>query len=218
MDDLAEQLLLLLFAGYETTASSLSCLFRALLLNPEVECWLRDELASEAASPRLDATVLEVMRLTPPVGGFFRRSLAPIELAGVAVPEGSVIQVVLSPMSAGDDDDLAAFRPQRHLDGSFKQTLLPFGGGERVCLGKALAELEIRPDGGGPAAGDGAEVAAGSRPGAAADPQPHTQGRAAGSGHRALTLTVTATAEGFDPVHQHLLVAQHRLRQGGSRG
>ena len=62
----------------------------------------------------------------------------------MAVPEGSVIQVVLSPMSAGDDDDLAAFRPQRHLDGSFKQTLLPFGGGERVCLGKALAELEIR--------------------------------------------------------------------------
>ena len=41
-DDLAEQLLLLLFAGYETTASSLSCLFRALLLNPEVERWLRD--------------------------------------------------------------------------------------------------------------------------------------------------------------------------------
>ena len=143
-DDLAEQLLLLLFAGYETTASSLSCLFRALLLNPEVKHWLLDGLASEAASPRLDATVMEVMRLTPPVGGFFRRSLAPIELAGVAVPEGSVIQVVLSPTSAGDDEDLAAFRPQRHLDGSFKQTLLPFGGGERVCLGKALAELEIR--------------------------------------------------------------------------
>ena len=30
------------------------------------------------------------------------------------------------------------------MDGSFKRTLLPFGGGERVCLGKALAELEIR--------------------------------------------------------------------------
>jgi cytochrome P450 len=39
-DDLAEQLLLLLFAGYETTASSLSCLFRALLLHPEVMDWL----------------------------------------------------------------------------------------------------------------------------------------------------------------------------------
>ncbi|WP_250398572.1 cytochrome P450 [Synechococcus sp. MU1648] len=143
-DDLAEQLLLLLFAGYETTASSLSCLFRALLLNPEIETWLREGLAESVTSPRLDATVLEVMRLTPPVGGFFRRSLAPISLAGVAIPQGSVVQVVLSPASDNDDADLAAFRPQRHLDGSFGQTLLPFGGGERVCLGKALAELEIR--------------------------------------------------------------------------
>ena len=105
---------------------------------------MREGLADDPASPRLDATVLEVMRLTPPVGGFFRRSLAPINLADVAVPEGSVIQVMLSPTSNNDDDDLVTFRPQRHLDGSFKQTLLPFGGGERVCLGKALAELEIR--------------------------------------------------------------------------
>ena len=143
-DDLAEQLLLLLFAGYETTASSLSCLFRALLLNPEVAAWLQEDLAEGSGSKRLDAAVLEVMRLTPPVGGFFRRSLAPVELAGVMVPEASVIQVVLSPSDSADDTDLAAFRPQRHLDGSFTQTLLPFGGGERVCLGKALAELEIR--------------------------------------------------------------------------
>ena len=147
-DDLAEQLLLLLFAGYETTASSLSCLFRALLLNPELGPWLEEELndAPEAATatPRLDATVLEVMRLTPPVGGFFRRNLSPMRLAGIAIPEGSVIQVVLTPSHPADATDLEAFRPQRHLDGSFEQTLLPFGGGERVCLGKALAQLEIR--------------------------------------------------------------------------
>ena len=147
-DDLAEQLLLLLFAGYETTASSLSCLFRALLLNPELWPWLQDELQETrqhgVPTPRLDATVLEVMRLTPPVGGFFRRSLKPVQLAGVAVPEESVIQVVLTPSHPADAIDLAAFRPQRHLDGSFAQTLLPFGGGERVCLGKALAQLEIR--------------------------------------------------------------------------
>jgi cytochrome P450 len=41
-------------------------------------------------------------------------------------------------------DDLELFRPQRHLEGGASPTLLPFGGGERVCLGKALAELEIR--------------------------------------------------------------------------
>ena len=150
-DDLVEQLLLLLFAGYETTASSLSCLFRALLLNPEVERWLLPELLaspwpfqSSHRSPRLDATVLEVMRLTPPVGGFFRRNLQPIRLADVEVPRDRVIQVVLGSSGAQHDGDISAFRPQRHLDGSFTQTLLPFGGGERVCLGKALAELEIR--------------------------------------------------------------------------
>ena len=150
-DDLAEQLLLLLFAGYETTASSLSCLFRALLLHPEVMDWLQPEVVAapwpattSVQSPKLDATVLEVMRQTPPVGGFFRRSLRPIELADVAVPANSVIQVALTPSAATDGSDLAQFRPQRHLDGSFDQTLLPFGGGERVCLGKALAELEIR--------------------------------------------------------------------------
>ena len=143
-DDLAEQLLLLLFAGYETTASSLSCLFRALLINSEVAHWLQSDLAGGSPAPRLDATVLEVMRLTPPVGGFFRRSLRPVQLAGVEVPENSVIQVVLTPSHPADATDLAAFRPQRHLDGSFDQTLLPFGGGQRVCLGKALAQLEIR--------------------------------------------------------------------------
>ena len=150
-DDLAEQLLLLLFAGYETTASSLSCLFRALLLNPTVETWLLEELRTspwpfEASqrSPRLDATVLEVMRQTPPVGGFFRRNRQAVQLGEVEVPEDRVIQVVLSSSTHADADDLEQFRPQRHLDGSFKQTLLPFGGGERVCLGKALAELEIR--------------------------------------------------------------------------
>ena len=150
-DDLVEQLLLLLFAGYETTASSLSCLFRALLLNPDVQNWLIPELMAspwpfEAShrSPRLDATVLEVMRLTPPVGGFFRRNLQPIELADVEIPADRVIQVVLAATTAGSHDDLDAFRPQRHLDGTFNRTLLPFGGGERVCLGKALADLEIR--------------------------------------------------------------------------
>ena len=143
-EDLVEQLLLLLFAGYETTASSLSCLFRALLLNPEVEQWLMQDLNNHERPSRLDATVLEVMRMTPPVGGFFRQNTQSIELADVAIPQGKVIQVVLSSSSTTEQTDLETFRPQRHLDGSFQQTLLPFGGGERVCLGKALAELEIR--------------------------------------------------------------------------
>jgi cytochrome P450 len=174
-DDLVEQLLLLLFAGYETTASSLSCLMAAVLTEPEVQTWLRPEIAAlpwppaaapaggpadAAAAPRLAAVVNEVMRLTPPVGGFFRRTTRPLELDGVLVPAGEVVQVALAathrhrdafdpeaapaPAPDGAPDDLERFRPQRHLDGEADVTLLPFGGGERVCLGKALAELEIR--------------------------------------------------------------------------
>ena len=159
-DDLVEQLLLLLFAGYETTASSLSCLMRELLLQPTVDQWLREETNgfawpphdAEAAmaydsqrAPRLNAVVQEVMRMTPPVGGFFRRTTGAVTLAGVEVPAGSVIQVALAASNRHGAGDLDAFRPSRHLEpGNGGPTLMPFGGGERVCLGKALAELEIR--------------------------------------------------------------------------
>jgi cytochrome P450 len=157
-DDLVDQLLLLLFAGYETTASSLSCLMAAVLQHPELTPWLQADLEGlpwppddrEApVAPRLDALVSEVMRLNPPVGGFFRRTTADLVLDGVAVPAGRVVQVALAASNrlrndGSSDDDLDRFRPQRHLDGDPGLTLLPFGGGERVCLGKALAELEIR--------------------------------------------------------------------------
>ena len=167
-DDLVEQLLLLLFAGYETTASSLSCLMAALLQHPQTLDWLEEELRQlpwppaadqavgaydGAAAPRLAAVVQEVMRLNPPVGGFFRRTTQDLVLDGVAVPAGRVVQVALAATNrylpeAGEGstptDDLEQFRPTRHLDGGSGLSLLPFGGGERVCLGKALAELEIR--------------------------------------------------------------------------
>ena len=82
--------------------------------------------------------------MTPPVGGFFRRTTRPIAIAGVSIPADRVIQVALAASNRYGNNDLEVFRPQRHLDGSCKTMLLPFGGGERVCLGKALAELEIR--------------------------------------------------------------------------
>jgi cytochrome P450 len=162
--DVVEQLLLLLFAGYETTASSLSCLMLTLLQHPEALAWLEEELeplrwppeAATAATaldpsraPRLDAVVKEVMRLTPPVGGFFRRTAEPIALAGVRIPADRVVQVSIAASHRHapgiPEEELVRFRPQRHLEpGGCPMALLPFGGGQRVCLGRALAELEIR--------------------------------------------------------------------------
>jgi cytochrome P450 len=126
----------------------------ALLQHPPVLGWLQAEVQTltwpppEAiAAPRLDAVVQEVMRLNPPVGGFFRRTSRPLLLDGVLVPEGRVVQVAIAASnrtSSSDASDLDVFRPERHLEPDNGLTLLPFGGGERVCLGKALAELEIR--------------------------------------------------------------------------
>ena len=54
------------------------------------------------------------------------------------------MQVALASSNRAGRSDLNEFCTQRHLDGSNKPALLPFDGGERVCLGKALAEFEIR--------------------------------------------------------------------------
>ncbi len=158
-EDLGEQLLLLLFAGYETTASTLSCLMRELLLNPQIETWLREEIDTldwpptpeeasmvydPANAPRLDALTKEVMRFTPPVGGFFRRTKKSLILDGIVVPNNRVVQVALIASNRHGVGDLDIFRPQRHLENECSLGLMPFGGGERVCLGKTLAELEIR--------------------------------------------------------------------------
>jgi cytochrome P450 len=64
----------------------------------------------------------------------------------VLVPADRVVQVSIaaSHRHGSGHDDLELFRPQRHLAGEPALSLLPVGGGERVCLGKALAELEIR--------------------------------------------------------------------------
>ncbi len=158
-EDLGEQLLLLLFAGYETTASALSCLMRELLLDSQMETWLREEIDTldwpptpeeatmvydPANAPRLDALVKEVMRFTPPVGGFFRRTKKSLVLDDIVVPNNRVVQVALIASNRHGIGDLDFFRPQRHIENECSLSLMPFGAGERVCLGKSLAELEIR--------------------------------------------------------------------------
>lgn len=127
-DDLVEQLLLLLFAGYQTTASALSCLMAAVLQDPEVLPWLQIELdglswppPEHVEVPRLSALVKEVMRLNPPVTRLFRRTNRELVLDGVLVPAGRVVQVDLAASgraaSHAKGDDLEQFRPERHLSG-----------------------------------------------------------------------------------------------------
>ncbi|MEB3242951.1 MAG: cytochrome P450 [Cyanobacteriota bacterium] len=157
--DLADQLLLLLFAGYETTASSLTLLLQLLLQHPATLAWLQEEVDAVAwpptagelerleSLPRLNAVIKEVLRLVPPVGGFFRRVIAPVRLGPYTVAPGRVIQVSIS-ATQRDGTVFAepeSFRPERHLRGQPPSgAYVPFGAAPRVCLGKPLAELEMR--------------------------------------------------------------------------
>jgi cytochrome P450 len=156
--DLADQLLLLLFAGYETTASSLTVLVMMLLQHPATLAWLLEELDAipwPAAGPpldqlerlpRLNAVIKEVLRLAPPVGGVFRRTVAPVRLGDYTIPPGRVIQVnITASHRQGWGPGEETFRPERHLEAPPPgSTAVPFGLAPRVCLGKPLAELEMR--------------------------------------------------------------------------
>jgi cytochrome P450 len=157
--DLADQLLLLLFAGYETTASSLTLLVLLLLQHPSTIPWLQQEVDAVAwppsgaaleqleTLPRLNAVIKEVLRLVPPVGGFFRRAIAPVQLGPYTIAAGRVIQVDIS-ATQRDGQVFAepeAFRPERQLEGPAPGAVyIPFGLAPRVCLGRPLAELELR--------------------------------------------------------------------------
>ena len=157
--DLADQLLLLLFAGYETTASSLTLLVLHLLQHPATLSWLTEELDGvpwplEGPSveqleslPRLNAVIQEVLRLVPPVGGFFRRAVAPVQVGSYTIAAGKGIQVDITGTQRDQRvfADPEAFRPERHLEGTAAGAgAIPFGIAPRVCLGKPLAELEMR--------------------------------------------------------------------------
>ncbi|MEB3334285.1 MAG: cytochrome P450 [Cyanobacteriota bacterium] len=157
--DLADQLLLLLFAGYETTASSLTVVVMLLLRHPATLAWLLEELDTVPwppegppmeqleRLPRMNAVIKEVMRLAPPVGGVFRRAIAPVRVGGYTIAPGRVIQVNITATHrrGWDPGEGEAFRPERHLEPPPPNSIsVPFGLAPRVCLGKPLAELEMR--------------------------------------------------------------------------
>ena len=97
--------------------------------------------------PRLNAVIKEVLRLVPPVGGFFRRAIAPVHLGPYTITPGKVIQVDITGTQRDGQvfADPEAFQPERHLQApSPGSGFVPFGMAPRVCLGKPLAELEMR--------------------------------------------------------------------------
>ena len=145
--ELRDELVTLLVAGHETTASGLSWGFEQLLRAPEVLQRVTTA-AVEDDSAYLEATVKEILRRRPvlPIAGP-RRIKQPIEIGGREYPPGPAFTACI--YLVGHDQRIYPepyeFRPERFLDGApGTYSWIPFGGGVRRCLGASFAQLEMR--------------------------------------------------------------------------
>ena len=144
--DLRDQLMTLLLAGHETTATALAWTFDLLLRHPRELAKLRESLAA-GEDEYLRATISESLRLRPVVPLAGRRLNADLEVEGLSLPAGTDVTpaIWLAHTRADSYPEPFAFRPERFLDEPpDTYAWVPFGGGVRRCLGAAFAEFEMR--------------------------------------------------------------------------
>jgi cytochrome P450 len=147
-EELRDELVTLLVAGHETTATGLAWAFDLLLRNPRVMQRLKDTLA-EGEETYLDAVVKEALRLRPVIPGIGRVVRGePFELGGYTVPPGTEINPSIGVIHRRGDryPKPGEFRPERFLEENPPDTYtwVPFGGGTRRCLGASFALLEMK--------------------------------------------------------------------------
>ncbi len=145
--ELRDELMTLLVAGHETTASALGWAFERIARTPRVAEQLADE-AESGEDTYTTATIQETLRRRPVLPNVAPRYVhKPITLGGWDYPEG--ISLVGNAYLVHHDPELYAdpyeFRPERFLDQSpGTYTWIPFGGGRRRCLGASFAQLEMK--------------------------------------------------------------------------
>ncbi len=152
-DELCDELITMLVAGHETTATALSWAFACILEQPEVERRLADELAGVtdpaalATHEYLDAVVKETLRLRPILPDVVRLTQRPVRFAGHDIPAGVNLTpcIYLAHRRPEVYPEPARFRPERFLGTKVDPySWLPFGGGIRRCLGMAFALYEMK--------------------------------------------------------------------------
>jgi cytochrome P450 len=145
-EELRDELMTLLVAGHETTATALSWALERLVRYPEA---LR-RLAEEAAAGEdeyVDAVAKETLRLRPVLPIVVRRLTEDVEIGGYRLPAGVSVAPCIYLIHRRPDvyPDPEAFRPERFLEqpaGTY--TWIPFGGGVRRCLGGSFAVFEMK--------------------------------------------------------------------------
>ena len=143
--ELRDELMTMLLAGHETTATGLAFAFDLLPRNPRVLARLRDELDG-GDDAYLDAVVTETLRIRPVIDAAARKLTKPRTIAGWDLPAGIRVYPAIAAVHHRPDlyPEPGEFRPERFLDGPAESySWLPFGGGIRRCIGAALAQAEM---------------------------------------------------------------------------
>ena len=156
-EELHDELITLLFAGHETTATALSWLFYWIHHLPEVDRQVHQELDSLDENfdyqaidnlTYLNATILETLRIYPVAAGTFARVLKqPMSIKGNEFDADTWFMISIYNLHHQEElyPNHKQFIPERFLTKSYSNyEYLPFGGGNRRCIGSALALLEMK--------------------------------------------------------------------------
>jgi len=141
--EIRDQLMTLLLAGHETTATGLAWTFDLLLRHPQV----LERLGAGEDEAYLRAVVAESLRLRPVVPLAGRRLSEELRVNGHVLTPGTDVTPAIWLAHTRPDryPEPYAFRPERFLeDAPATYAWIPFGGGVRRCLGAAFAEMEMR--------------------------------------------------------------------------
>lgn len=136
MRELISILWLLFLAGGETTANAIAGGMAILIEHPELADEIRDD------DKKLDAFIEEVLRIKAPATTMFRRATEDMEIDGVAIPEGAIIETRFG--AANLDPTIFPDPETVDLDRENARAHLTFGAGIHMCIGNQLARGELR--------------------------------------------------------------------------
>jgi len=145
-EELRDELVTVLGAGHETTATGLAWAMERLLRSPRVLAKLRESIAA-GEDDYLDATVKETLRARPVIVDVARKLTAPAQIGGYELPQGSFVMAAIAALHYREHlfPEPYEFRPERFLEEKADNyAWIPFGGGVRRCIGAAFAEYEMR--------------------------------------------------------------------------
>jgi cytochrome P450 family 135 len=144
--ELRDELVTIVGAGHETTATALAWAFERMLRHPPVMARLRADL-ERGESRYLDAAIKESLRLRPVVPIAARKLSAPLTVGGREYEPGTVLMpcIFLLHRNPAVYEEPEKFRPERFVNQQpATYSWIPFGGGVRRCLGSSFALLEMR--------------------------------------------------------------------------